>query len=95
MNEVALKIKIANREYPLTVDAGEADQIKRAAAIVNENIQKLKGDYVVTDYVDLLAMTALELANRQMETGTHLGADNHLLKDKLNDLTQRISNALQ
>jgi cell division protein ZapA len=95
MAEVALKIKIANREYPLSVEQEEADNIQRAAALVNENIQKLKGAYVVNDYVDLLAMTALELATGLVDRPVNEAAPSRETADSLNQLSQRIAQSLE
>jgi cell division protein ZapA len=62
MADSHIEVKIANRKYPLSIDPSEEEKVKIAVQLINDNINKLKGNYVVTDYVDLLAMTALELA---------------------------------
>lgn len=62
MAEKNIEVKIGNRKYPLSIDSSESELVKSAVKRINDNINKLKGNYVVTDYVDLLAMTALELA---------------------------------
>ncbi|MBD78671.1 MAG: cell division protein ZapA [Crocinitomicaceae bacterium] len=62
MAEINIKVQIANRTYPLEIDSSEEEKVMGAAKMINDNINKLKGNYVVTDYVDLLAMSALEMA---------------------------------
>jgi cell division protein ZapA len=62
MADIHIEVKIGNRSYPLSIDDSEQEKVKVAVQLINDNINKLKGNYVVTDYVDLLAMTALELA---------------------------------
>jgi len=67
MAEKNIKVQIAKRSYPLTIDSSEESKVMGAVQLINENINKLKGTYVVTDYVDLLAMSALEIALDSVE----------------------------
>lgn len=67
MAEKNIKVKIAKRSYPLTIDSSEEEKVIGAVQMINDNINKLKGNYVVTDYVDLLAMSALEIALDSVE----------------------------
>lgn len=62
MDKTSLKIIIAGRTYPLTINKEEEDAVRAAAERINANIQKLQGTYAVKDMQDLLAMTALQLA---------------------------------
>jgi len=38
MGELSIKIKIANRVYPLTVDASEEEGIRNSAEAINHSI---------------------------------------------------------
>jgi len=83
MAEKNIKVQIAKRSYPLTIDSSEEDKVNCAVQKINDNINKLKGSYVVTDYVDLLAMSALEIAldssnSDKLENNSH---DNKLDKE--------------
>lgn len=62
MEKISLKVIIAGRTYPLTINKEEEDAILGAAEKINSNIKKLQGNYAVKDMQDLLAMTALQLA---------------------------------
>lgn len=93
MAEVSLNIKIGNRVYPLSVEENEVDRANQAANLVNGNIEKLKKNYGLNDGVDLLAMTAFELANHNLEGSSVplTNEPNHeLLFNKLNKLQLRI-----
>lgn len=65
MDKIALKIIIAGRTYPLTINKEEEVVIRNAADRINSNIQKLQGSYAVKDMQDLLAMTSLQIAVQQ------------------------------
>ena len=62
MDKVSLKIVIAGRTYPLTINGEEEEAIREAANRINSNIKKLQGSYAVKDMQDLLAMTTLQIA---------------------------------
>jgi len=67
MGELSIKIKIANRVYPLTVDAKEEEGIRNAAEKINQSIGDFERLYDVKDKQDLLAMAALKVATRNFD----------------------------
>ncbi len=67
MAELSIKIKIANRVYPLTVDSKEEEGIRRAADLINSSVNEFEKLYDVKDKQDLLAMVALKIASRNFE----------------------------
>jgi cell division protein ZapA (FtsZ GTPase activity inhibitor) len=62
--KIALKIIVAGRTYPLTVNAAEQQKVLKAADDINRAIKLLQQSYAVKDMQDLLAMTALQLATK-------------------------------
>jgi cell division protein ZapA (FtsZ GTPase activity inhibitor) len=66
MDDRSISIELAGRAYPLTIQADEEDNIRSAANSINESIARLKGQYPMTDKMDLLAMAALEVTTRAM-----------------------------
>lgn len=64
MSKISLKVVVAGRTYPLTVNAGEESKIQNAAEEINKAIKVLQENYAVKDMQDLLAMTALQLSTR-------------------------------
>lgn len=62
MANLSIKVVIAGRNYPLTIDESEKASVERAAEDINKRIQFLKDNYAVKDVQDLLAMTALQVA---------------------------------
>ncbi len=67
MGELSIKIKIANRVYPLTVNTDEEEGIRKAADEINHSIGEFERLYDVKDKQDLLAMVALKLATRNFD----------------------------
>ena len=64
MSQLSIKVNIAGRTYPLTIERSEEEMIRKAADNVNESIKDLKENYAVKDMQDLLAMTALQLSTK-------------------------------
>jgi len=62
MGKVSLKVVVAGRTYPLTLNEEEKDKVLKAADDINKAIKTLQDSYAVKDMQDLLAMTALQLA---------------------------------
>ena len=67
MGELSIKIKIANRVYPLTVEASEEEGIRSAAEKINNSVDDFERLYSVKDTQDLIAMAALKVATRNFD----------------------------
>lgn len=68
MEERSIRVELAGRAYPLTIQASEEVNVRRAVEEINESISRLKASYPLTDKQDLLAMAALEVAVRALNT---------------------------
>lgn len=68
MAKVSLKVVVAGRTYPLTVQDTEVDKVQRAADDINKAIKQLQDNFAVRDMQDLLAMTALQLSTRSSKS---------------------------
>lgn len=64
MGKLSLKVVVAGRTYPLTLNEGEQEKVLKAAEDINKAIKVLQDSYAVKDMQDLLAMTALQLATK-------------------------------
>ncbi len=75
MNKVSLKVVVAGRTYPLTVQETEVSRVQSAADDINKAIKQLQENFAVKDMQDLLAMTALQLATKSgKNTGSNPGS---------------------
>ncbi|MEL6534383.1 MAG: cell division protein ZapA [Bacteroidota bacterium] len=60
MGELAIKIRIADREYPMKVDPSDEERVRRAGKLLNEKLKQYKDRFGIDDKQDLLAMVAFE-----------------------------------
>ena len=68
MAKLSIKVVVAGRNYPLTVDESEKAAVEKAAEDINRRIQILRDNYAVKDVQDLLAMTALQVAVKKQNS---------------------------
>lgn len=69
MEQISIKVIVAGRTYPLTVNKNEEEIILKAAEDINKSIKALQNSYAVKDMQDLLAMTALQLGAKLSVNG--------------------------
>ncbi len=62
MSDLSIKVTIAGRVYPLTINREEEESVRLAAKRIEDSIKLFQQNYAVKDKQDLLAMTALQLA---------------------------------
>lgn len=63
MEQQPIKIKIGDREYPLVVSSTDLPRMREAEKLINERLQEFRNTYPTADRTDVMAMTALFLAN--------------------------------
>lgn len=91
MSKISLKIVVAGRTYPLTVNEGEDVKIIKAADDINRAIKLLQENYAVKDMQDLLAMTALQLATKPQSTQMSNSNDVTDIENSLEKLLQDLN----
>ncbi|MEY4521131.1 MAG: hypothetical protein RIT10_316 [Bacteroidota bacterium] len=74
MGKLSIKVVVAGRTYPLTVNEGEEAKVLKSAEDINRAIKMLQDNYAVKDMQDLLAMTALQLASKSSKTNDASGS---------------------
>jgi cell division protein ZapA len=89
---MTIKVKIAEREYPLRVKTEEDEEhARKAAKEINDGLQQLRAQYAARDMQDLLAAVALNLAVRLFRLeGSELPA----LSKRLNSLNDKMNHFL-
>jgi cell division protein ZapA (FtsZ GTPase activity inhibitor) len=68
MEERSIRIELAGRAYPLTISPLEEANVRKAVEEINESLARLKAAYPLTDKQDLLAMAALEVTTRALNS---------------------------
>lgn len=67
LNELSIKVNIADRYYPLKVTSEQEPAVREAARIINEKLKLVQQQFDVKDKQDVLGMTLLEFATRLVE----------------------------
>lgn len=87
--KLKIKISIADRVYPLTVDMTQEEGLRSAAKKIDMMIKQFEENYAVRDKQDVLAMCALQFAaqveQKQMDNAID-GTETIGRLAKLNDL---------
>jgi len=60
--KLKIKISIADRVYPLTVDMAQEEGLRSASKKIDTMIKQYEENYAVRDKQDVLAMCALQFA---------------------------------
>lgn len=62
--KLKIKLSIANRVYPLTIDPKQEEGLRKAAQKIDAMIKQFEQSYSVRDKQDVLAMCALQFASQ-------------------------------
>ena len=93
----ALKIKltIADRLYPLTIQGEKGEGLRKAAKRIEEMIKRFEQSYAVRDKQDVLAMCALQFAAQVEQKELDAGKDLVDLEHRLQALDQAVLETLK
>jgi cell division protein ZapA len=86
-----IKLSIANRVYPLTIDPKQEEGLRKAAQKIDAMIKQFEQSYSVRDKQDVLAMCALQFAS-QNEQKT---IDNEYLNEEVEEKLLAIDQLLK
>lgn len=64
-----IKLTIADRVYPLTINPGQEEGLRKAAKSIEDLIKQFEKNYAVRDKQDVLAMCALQFASKSEQKG--------------------------
>jgi cell division protein ZapA len=87
--KLKIKLSIANRVYPLTIEASQEEGLRKAAKNIEAMIKQFEQSYSVRDKQDVLAMCALQFASQVEQKSIDKANVNEHVEEKLvalNDL---------
>lgn len=94
MEELSIKIKIADREYPMKVKRDDEERVRMASRLINEKLKSYKDQFGIEDKQDLMAMVAFDSLVEKMTTEeTHQVIDQTVL-EKVSHLNQLVSQSI-
>lgn len=94
-DQLKIKVKIADRVYPLTIRRYEEESLRMATRQIEEIVRRYEENYAVKDKQDLLAMCALQLATRIEKTGKNSEQEQQAMHNKLHKVERALKQALQ
>ncbi|MBL7847905.1 MAG: cell division protein ZapA [Cyclobacteriaceae bacterium] len=94
MDELSIKIKIADREYPMKVKRHEEERVRAAGKLINDKLKSYREQFGLDDKQDLLAMTAFDCLVEKLEADESDHAIDQSVVDKVNQLNQMVSQAI-
>lgn len=86
--QLKIKLSIANRVYPLTIQAGQEEGLRKAAKNIEAMINQFEQSYSVRDKQDVLAMCALQFASQVEQKAIDKAYVNQEVQDKLTALDE-------
>lgn len=92
--KLKIKLSIANRVYPLTIDPSQEEGLRKAALEIDAMIKQFEQSYSVRDKQDVLAMCALQFASQTEQKTIDKESLNEEVEHKLNALDQLLKEHL-
>jgi len=84
--KLKIKISIADRVYPLTVDPSQEEGLRSASKKIDTMIKQFEENYAVRDKQDVLAMCALQFASQVEQKQIDNAIDGVETIEKLNKI---------
>jgi len=91
-DKLKIKISIADRVYPLTIQPSQEEGLRKAAKKIEAMIKQFEQSYAVRDKQDVLAMCALQFAAQTEQKDIDNSSEMIEAEEKLrslNDLLQQ------
>ena len=81
--KLKIKISIADRVYPLTIEPKQEEGLRKAAKSIEKLLKQFEESYAVRDKQDVLAMCALQFASKVEQQSLDNQEDDILVTEKL------------
>ncbi len=94
MDELAIKIKIGDRDYPMRIKAEEEEIIRAAGRMVNEQMKAYKDSFGINDKQDLLAMVAFDCLIEKIRSDEETNKKQLALTERIEGITKKIISSL-
>lgn len=94
MEELSIRIKIADREYPMKVKASDEEKVRTASQKINEQLKSYRDKFGIDDKQDLLAMVAFDSLVEKLTTEENHKEVDQTVFDKVNSLNYLVSQSL-
>ncbi|MCL9769235.1 cell division protein ZapA [Flavobacterium sp. HXWNR69] len=92
--KLKIKISIADRVYPLTVEPSQEEGLRSASKKIDAMIKQFEQNYAVRDKQDVLAMCALQFAAQVEQKEINNSNNNEISITRLQNLDKKLSELL-
>ena len=92
--KLKIKLSIADRVYPLTVDMSQEEGLRSASKKIDVMIKQFEENYAVRDKQDVLAMCALQFASQMEQKNVDNAIDGTESIDRLTKLNNLLDDYL-
>ncbi len=92
--KLKIKLSIADRVYPLTIDPSQEEGLRKAAKNIEQLAKKFEQSYAVRDKQDVLAMCALQFASKIEQKGIDQSQGNLEAMERLKALDALVNTKL-
>ena len=92
--KLKIKISIADRVYPLTVDMSQEEGLRSASKKIDIMIKQFEENYAVRDKQDVLAMCALQFASQLEQKLIDTTTDHTETNERLQKINQLLAHYL-
>ncbi len=92
--KLKIKLSIADRVYPLTIDPKQEEGLRKAAKNIDHLAKKFEQNYAVRDKQDVLAMCALQFASKIEQSGINESESTKEAKERLKALDELVYSRL-
>ena len=92
--KLKIKISIADRVYPLTVDPSQEEGLRSASKKIDGMIKQFEQSYAVRDKQDVLAMCALQFAAQVDQKQITTSQTSETALARLQNLDKKLSELL-
>lgn len=94
IEELAVKVKICGRAYPMQVQAIEETRVRTASNLINEQVKAYSERFGIHDQQDLLAMVALDCLIDTLKSKEGTVQETQALAEQVDTLVQLVDRAL-
>ena len=94
MEDLSIKIKIADREYPMKVKLADEERVRMAGKLINEKIKSYREQFGIDDKQDLLAMVAFDCLIDKMAADETYKVIDQTVFEKVNQLNHIVSHSI-
>lgn len=93
MSDLPIKIRIADRDYPMRVNVQDEERLRAAGRQLSEKLREFREQYGIQDKQDLLAMVALTTMADQLKVSKEKDGTDAALTERLARLDAVLASA--